>query len=412
VLFFSGSAYVNDFVTEQQSCVTSHESFHFTAVMYFDLLCSGDICVTVAVIERCCKGILMKVALVASVPAAAAVIFPSNFDDSFCTPQMQLSEQKLIEHDLKSARRELVRARDIYVEGMTMQMRARHQREADFKLSSHTVQISGNGVTNRPKSHSLPGNGVTNKPNLHSIPQAISRSTPQIKVVLPAQWHGMQAKIESLGAAGLALAKSRWLRYSTKLQIINGCVDFLSLSKFINNKINTKVIQDPDTESDDDTDDNDNPTGKNKLQATAEGPKYLHLDHIEVLERLRKATSLASSKVLERFKDENMKDYQLEVIDFCKVRVLSSGERIVNQGDKLPYLMIILKGRVAACLPTLQEKNGAEGGTIACEVAGWPLVRALVRHGERNLSKLSRTFHFGKSLILSSSQILQRKFAT
>ena len=323
---------------------------------------------------------------------------PSNFDDSFCTPQMQLSEQKLIEHDLKSARRELERARDIYVEGMTMQMRARHQREADFKLSSHTAQISGNAVTNKPKSH--------------SISQTISRSIPQVKVVLPAQWHGMQAKIESLGAAGLALAKSRWLRYSTKLQIINGCVDFLSLSKFINNKVSTKVIQDPGTESDDDTDDKDNATGENKLQTTAEGPKYLHLDHIEVLERLRKATSLASSKVLERFKDENMKDYQLEVIDFCKVRVLSSGERIVNQGDKLPYLMIILKGRVAACLPTLQEKNETERGTTACEVAGWPLVRALVRHGERNLLKLSRTFHFGKPLILSSFQILQHKFAT
>ena len=50
-----------------QSCVTGNRAAvlrdqsrkcYFTAVMYFDLLlCGGDICVTVAVIDRCCKGV-------------------------------------------------------------------------------------------------------------------------------------------------------------------------------------------------------------------------------------------------------------------------------------------------------------------------------------------------------------------
>ena len=54
--------------------------------------------------------------------------------------------------------------------------------------------------------------------------------------------------MEIAGAAGLARVKARWLKYTAKLQIINGCVDFLNLSTLIQNaKMDPKAVLEQDS---------------------------------------------------------------------------------------------------------------------------------------------------------------------
>lgn len=129
----------------------------------------------------------------------------------------------------------LERARQIYQEGKKTQIQQIQQREA--------TAISENkaGAPSMP----VPGRVAARKQRILKI---------KAEVALPAEWHTMQAKIESLGADGLARAKIHWLKFSTKLQVMNGCVDFLNLSKLINN---VKLDQ-PYDDSDSDSDDNKN----------------------------------------------------------------------------------------------------------------------------------------------------------
>ena len=87
-----------------------------------------------------------------------------------------------------------------------------------------------------------------------------------------------------------------------------------------------------DVESDEDVgNENSKPgqreaAGKTQAQRSA---NYLNLDHVEILERLRKAAALSQSKVLASI--ANFKQHELEIIDLCKVRLLSAGECMVQQ---------------------------------------------------------------------------------
>lgn len=84
-------------------------------------------------------------------------------------------------------------------------------------------------------------------------------------------------------------------------------------------------------------------------------PEYLALDHTEMLDRLRKVSRVSTSKVLAAV--ENLEQYELEIIDFCKVRTLSAFERYVKQGEVLPYLIIVLRGNLNLVLPTTPEEE-------------------------------------------------------
>ena len=78
---------------------------------------------------------------------------------------------------------------------------------------------------------------------------------PYLQVTLPAEWHTLHSEIETMGSSGLARAKTGWLKYTAKLQIINGCVDFLNLSKLIQNaKIDPKAVLEPDSSDEEQAD--------------------------------------------------------------------------------------------------------------------------------------------------------------
>ena len=241
-----------------------------------------------------------------------------------CSTQMKSAEVKLKERDLKATRLLLDRARKVYVEGMRLQILARQQRDAQHEADDNSANVS-----------------LGHEPHTPKAPSASKTQHGEKHVPLPAEWHTMQAKVESLGAAGLARARTRWIQVSTKLEIVNGCVDFMNLSKLIQNvKLNKTARADSDSDSD------TNPVVKD---ATDRTPAYVTLDHAQMLEKLRKAMSLTQSEILSAVVDWHQNE--LEMLDYCKLRLLSSGEGVAKQGDTLPYFMFVLRGSLKLVLP-------------------------------------------------------------
>jgi CRP-like cAMP-binding protein len=237
---------------------------------------------------------------------------------------MKSAEVKLKERDLKATRLLLDRARKVYVEGMRLQILARQQREAQHEADDNSANVS-----------------LGHEPRTPKTPSASRMQHGEKPVPLPAEWHTMQAKVESLGAAGLARARTRWIQVSTKLEIVNGCVDFVNLSKLIQNvKLNKTARADSDSDSD------TNPVVKD---ATDRTPAYVTLDHAQMLEKLRKAMSLTQSEILSAVVDWHQNE--LEMLDYCKLRLLSSGEGVAKQGDTLPYFIFVLRGSLKLVLP-------------------------------------------------------------
>ena len=237
---------------------------------------------------------------------------------------MKSAEVKLKERDLKATRLLLDRARKIYVEGTRLQILARQKREAQHEADHNSANVSQGHEPRTPKA-----------------PSASKKQHGEKQVPLPAEWHTMQAKVESQGAAGLARARTNWIQVSTKLQIVNGCVDFLNLSMLIQN-----VKLDKTARADSDSDSDTYPIVKDATERT---PEYANLDHAQMLEKLRKAMSLTQSEILSAVVDWHQNE--LEMLDYCKVRLLSSGEGVAKQGDTLPYFMFVLKGSLKLVLP-------------------------------------------------------------
>ena len=238
---------------------------------------------------------------------------------------MVLAAENLKDHDLKAVRLGLDRARKIYVEGIKLQHRARRGREEELDDSETISEPSPNTA--------LPGRN-------HN-----TSAVELMHVNLPAEWHNMQAQVEADGAEGLARAKTHWLQLSTKIQVIHGCMDFLNLSKLITNiKLDKKMSE--GFESDDEIMNH----GKDISL-----PVYLNVDHSGMLERLRKSIALSQSRVLQSML--NLDQLQLEVIDFCKVRLLSAGETMFKAGDELTYFVIILRGSLRLEISRLEASR-------------------------------------------------------
>ena len=259
--------------------------------------------------------------------------------------QMQWCHQQLQLNDLKSTRKGLERARAIYCEGLQAQKRSRRQHEKEDAAVAH---------------HS---------PYLQIKVEDVETA----KVELPAEWHMLQTKIESLGADGLARAKKAWLKYTTKLQVINGCVDLMNISKLINDvKLNPKLLRDSDDESggeerkreEEKTKARAHVGEKNRMKIF-KPPTFVKLDHKELLDRLRKSSTMARSKVLGAI--ANFSQHELEVIDICQVRTLSEGECLVKQGETLSSFFIVMRGSVKLVLPFRSRPESIEQSGAATE---------------------------------------------
>ena len=290
-----------------------------------------------------------------------------------CSTQMKSAEVKLKERDLKATRSLLDRARKVYVEGMRLQILARQQREAQHEADDNSANVS-----------------VGHEPRFPKAPSASKKQHGERQVLLPAEWHTMQAKVESLGAAGLARARTRWIQVSTKLEIVNGCVDFVNLSKLIQN-----VKLDKTARADSDSDSDTNPV---VTDATERTPAYVNLDHAQMLEKLRKAMSLTQSKILSAV---DWHQNELEMLDYCKLRLLSSGEGVAKQGDTLPYFMFVLRGSLKLVLPDLNLEDAPmqiEGGHLALSAGRRSSLKSAA-HQVRPVGEALRAmnFNFGQA---------------
>jgi CRP-like cAMP-binding protein len=100
-------------------------------------------------------------------------------------------------------------------------------------------------------------------------------------------------------------------------------------------------------------------------------------------------SSVSTSKVLAAV--ENLKQHELEIIDYCKVRTLSAFERYVKQGDVLPYLIIVLRGSLNLVLPTPPEEELEEE---ASKKRGIARFRQIVNKAKLEMQVIRR-FEFG-----------------
>ena len=148
---------------------------------------------------------------------------------------------------------------------------------------------------------------------------------------------------------------------------MTGCVDFVNLSKLIHNVRMEKMATSADVESDEDVgNENSKPgqreaAGKTQAQRSA---NYLNLDHVEILERLRKAAALSQSKVLASV--INFKQHELEIIDLInqyKLKNKLSAEFIGRGGAWLDTGTIDDFYKTSAFVSSIENRQGLK---IAC----------------------------------------------
>jgi len=304
--------------------------------------------------------------------------------------QMKSAEESMRERDLKATRLLLDRARKMYVEGTRRQNLARMQREVNQE------------VDNIPSAQDVSLDQAS-----RNLKTARSSQTQlgEIHVQLPAEWHAMQAKLEALGVDGFARAKTRWIKVSTKLQVVNGCVDFVNLSQLIKNvTLDKKALENSHSDSDSEA----NMSEKDEINKT---PEYVHVEYGEMVEKLRKATSLTQSKVLGAV---DFQQHRLEMLDYCKSRLLSAGEGVAKQGDRLPYFMFILRGslKLVLPLPDLKEQRVGEGGQSAVLAERKKSVKSInaeVHSKGARANQGSEIAHFGARRILGESHVVLQK---